>query len=165
MITKQIEKWQTIQNKRKEEEQLKAKITEKEQQLLEATKNEDYDLAAELQAEISNYISKQENLRFKLEEKMKSVKSGFIKSVKEDIYKLIEQESRLSTEKGIYEKTEKEKLLDTKEAIDVSCLCSSHFCVCLSPNYYSNTNTSYRLRIQGLKRKRKTLQRELRKTQ
>jgi hypothetical protein len=132
MISKQIEKWQTIHDKRKEEEQLKVKIAEKEQQLLEATKNEDYDLAAELQAE----ISKQESLRFKLEERLKSVKPGFIKSLKDDIYKLIEQESRLSTEKGIYEKTEKEKLIDTKEAIDVSDSYFLPLCVLCSPNHH-----------------------------
>ena len=71
-----------------------------------------------LQGEIDNIHSMQsqdEEQPFDLVEQTKAVQSEFITQIKADIYKLIEIESKLSTEKNIYEKSESEKIEYAKE--------------------------------------------------
>jgi len=120
ILKKQIEKWGQIQSAREKEQKLKQNITELEAKLQEATRNEDYDLAAELQGEIDKLTTKMinhENQRFKLEEHTKTVRAEFIEEIKDDNHELIEIESKLSTEKNIFDKTESEKISDEKATL------------------------------------------------
>jgi len=118
MIKAQIEKWTKLQTRREEEHKMKARILELEEQLSEATTNEDYDLATDLQGEIDKIHSMQsqgEEQPFELVEQSKLIQSEFITQIKDDRNKLIEIESKLSTEKNIYQKSESEKIEYAKE--------------------------------------------------
>lgn len=127
IVENQIQKLKLIKDKRSQEDKLTSSIKEKESKLAEASKAEEYDLADRLQNEITRDLGKIENIqkqmdslhkqKAELELKVKEVEEAFIKSIKEDISVLIEIESRHSTEKNIYKKTEENKIEDIKSSL------------------------------------------------
>jgi chromosome segregation ATPase len=103
MIKEQISKWSKLQSTHEDELNLKSSIAKLEKDLYEATQNEDYEKASELQAEIDKISQKlkiHEQQRFVLEEITKSKREEFLHELKEDINRLIEIECQLSSEKN-----------------------------------------------------------------
>lgn len=127
VVEKQMQKWRTIKEKRQHEETLLAHIKEKEQKLAEASKHEDYDLADKLQGDINKELQKIEAIgrlmldlekqRAELEAQIKNMEDNFIKMAKEDISTLIEIETKQTTEKNIFEKTEEEHIDDIRATL------------------------------------------------
>lgn len=118
MIDTQISKWESIQTKRENEQKLKLEIQDFEKEVLQATHNDDYDLAEQLQAKIdktSKELEKNRDYRFELEEKTKEIKSFFLKDIKENISALIATESKLESQKGIFHREETMRINDKND--------------------------------------------------
>ena len=123
-IQKQMQKWRTLKEKRNQESELVDSIKTLEKQRDEASKAEEYDLAEQLQDKITKSVQKIDSIhrltlnlekqRSDLENQIKEIEDLFIKEIKDDITMLIDVESKQSTEKNIYEKTETEKIDDKK---------------------------------------------------
>lgn len=113
LIKQQIEKWSQIQSRRSEEQKIQQTIADLEKKLGEATHNEDYDLATEIQAKIDKITAskpKETDHPFDIQAQVKLHQTDFLAQLKDDIFKLIEVESKLTTDKNIYQKSETEKI-------------------------------------------------------
>jgi hypothetical protein len=120
MIDTQISKWESIQTKRENEQKLKIEIQNFEKEVLEATQSDDFDLAEQLQTKIdktTKELEKNRDYRFELEEKTKEIKSFYLKDIKDNISALIVSESKLESQKGIYNREETRKINDHSEEI------------------------------------------------
>jgi hypothetical protein len=120
MIDTQISKWESIQTKRENEQKLKIEIQNYEKEVLEATQSDDFDLAEHLQTKIdktTKELEKNRDYRFELEEKTKEIKSFYLKDIKDNISALIVSESKLESQKGIYNREETRKINDQSEEI------------------------------------------------
>jgi hypothetical protein len=118
LIKQQIEKWGKIQTRRSEEQKIHQNIVDLEKKLGEATHNEDYDLATEIQTQIDKLIASkptETDHPFDIQSQIKLHQTEFLSQLKDDIYKLIEVESKLTTDKNIFEKSETEKISYAKE--------------------------------------------------
>lgn len=118
MIDTQISKWESIQTKRENEQKLKLEIQDYEKEVMQATHNDDYDLAEQLQAKIdktTKELEKNRDYRFELEEKTKEIKSIFLKDIKENISALIVTESKLESQKGIFHREETMRINDQND--------------------------------------------------
>lgn len=127
LIERQMHKWRVIKDKRVLEEKLRGEIKAKEGQLAEASKMEEYDLADRLQNEINKdqgkieaiekHMVSLEKQKGELEAMVKAVEDRFVREVKEDVSVLMEIESRQTTERNIYWKTEEEKIGEARAAL------------------------------------------------
>jgi chromosome segregation ATPase len=127
VIEKQMQKYRSLKEKRVVQNELEKSIKVKEIKLNSASEKEEYDLADKLQEEINKDLQKIEKIfrlmlnldkqRSDLESQIKIIEIEFIKRSKEDMNTLIEIESRQTTEKNIYQKTQDEQIDDFKTHI------------------------------------------------
>lgn len=127
VIEKQMQKYRSLKEKRNEQTQVEKSIKEKEKKLNEASEKEEYDTADKLQGEIDKDLLKIEKIsrlmlnldkqRADLEAQIKAMEVDFVKAFKEDMNTLIEIESKQTTEKNIYQKTQQELIDDQKANI------------------------------------------------
>lgn len=127
LIELQLKKSAEIKSKRDEIDKYKANIKQKEGKLSAASSSEDYDLAEKLQFEIDklntkigkvqSQISQLTKEHSDLQTEMNQLHSKHLLQVKDYVYKLIELETKVTTEKNIYEKNTEEHLNDQKQVI------------------------------------------------
>lgn len=127
VIEKQMQKYRSLKEKRNEQTEVEKSIKEREKKLNEASEKEEYDIADRLQGEIDKDLLKIEKIsrlmlnldkqRADLEAQIKALEVSFIKAFKEDMNTLIEIESKQTTEKNIYQKTQEEIIDDLKANI------------------------------------------------
>lgn len=97
---------------------------------------------------IRRLILNLEKQRSELESQIKIISDSFVKTFKEDISNLIDIESKQSTEKNIYEKTEEERLNDKKSKLNSKSI------------RYKETEKEYLKKIDGVNSKLREIEEE-----